>query len=354
MENNLENAQSENIDVNVSETVSEDNADSVTKKAVESKNPYEELFAPEELKLIEEYAGKVNITDENVLSGYGVTVQKKAVDIVSAAALGAAPKDDGVVIGLIEQLAKLIGDMESTESDKTGILGIFKTKSGKLAELSSKFELVEPVADEASLALDSNYETTCADVKIFGDIYEVCLNCIKELTMYIAAGKMKLTHERDVTLVKICEFAKNSGETADIDAASDFAEMCRRFGERITYLEQTRAYIMQVAPKVMLLRNNSSAMREMIGEINTNALSVWKRHAASALGIDNVGSAVKMPGNAFDREFLRTINTEMLDLLGSVVERYKAVGEDRARVEAELRAAECELKQLLRAAANLK
>ena len=266
--------------------------------------------------------------------------------------LGAAGRDDSVSLGLMNELIGLIREMEASDSEKTGILGIFKTKGGKLAELSERFEQAEPVADEIMTALDADKEAASADVKVFGDLYELNLNCIKELVMYIAAAKMKLKSERDVTLVKICEFAKNSGDAADIDAATDFAEMCRGFGERIASLEQARALVMQSAPRIMLLRNNSAAMCEMIGEINANALGVWKRHAASALGIDKVGSAVKMPGNAFDREFLKTINTEMIDFLGYVIDRYKKVDEDRARAEAELRAVEGELKQLLFAAAS--
>ncbi len=352
MENNFENSQVENVNMNeaeVDEAVVE-TADAPT----ESKNPYEELFSPEEIKLIEEYSAKINITDENTLAGYGVAAQKKAADLAVAAALGAGGRDDVAVLDLMGELSRLIGEMESPEGEKTGLLGIFKTKGGKLAELSEKFELTEPVADEVILALDTDKEAILADVKLFSELYELNLNCIKELTMYITAGKMKLNRERDVTLVKICEFAKNSGETADIDAASDFAEMCRLFGERIVALEQTRALIMQTAPKIMLLRNNCAAMCEMIGEMSTNALSVWKRHATSALGIDKVGSAVKMPGNAFDREFLRTINTEMIDFLASAMENYRKVGADRARAEAELRAVEGELKQKLIAAASQK
>ena len=324
----------------------------MTEKA--DKNPYEELFTPEEIKLIEEYAGKISVTDENVLAGFGLSVQRKAADIVAAAAMGAEGGFGDTAVSIMEELARLIGDMESPEAEKTGILGIFKTKGGKLAELSEKYEKAEPVADNVSVALDADRESAAADAKTFGEVYELTVNCIKELTMYIAAGKMKLKSERDVTLVKICEFAKNSGETSDIDAASDFAEMCRRFGNRIASIEQARALVMQSAPRIMLLRNNSAAMCEMIGEINTNALNVWKRHAASALGIDKVGSAVKMPGNAFDREFLRAINTEMIDFIGSVTERYRKVGDERMRASAELRAAESELKQLLLSAANLK
>lgn len=320
----------------------------------EDKGSYEEHFTPEELNIIGEYAGRISITDENILAGYGLAVQKKSTDLAAAAVIGAEAKDDSYVLELAEKLVGLIGEMEASESDKSGILGLFKTKGGRLAELSEKYERTEPVADELMLALDSSKDELTADVKTLSDLYDISVNCIKELTMYIAAGKMKLKSERDVTLVKICEFAKNSGDAADVEAAASFAEMCRRFGERIVLLEQTCALVKQAAPKLLLLRNNCAAMCEMISEVNGNALSVWKRHAASALGIDKVGSAVKMPGNAFDREFLRTINTEMISFIDYVTGKYKAVGADRVRAGEELRAIECELRQLLIAAAGQK
>ena len=214
MENGFEKGQAENV----AAFEDADNTAEVTEKA--DKNPYEELFTPEEIKLIEEYAGKISVTDENVLAGFGLSVQRKAADIVAAAAMGAEGGFGDTAVSLMEELARLIGDMESPEGEKAGILGIFKTKSGKLAELSKKYELAEPVADEVSLALDADKEVAATDAKALSELYDACLNCIKELTMYIAAGKMKLKSERDVTLVKICEFAKNSGETSDIDAAS--------------------------------------------------------------------------------------------------------------------------------------
>ena len=117
MEDNFVNSQMKNSDLIEAEEVS-DTAE-VAEAPAESKKTYEELFTPEEIKLIEEYAGKINITDENILAGYGVAVQKKASDIAAAAVLGSATKNDSTALGLMDELVKLIGDMESPEGEKS-------------------------------------------------------------------------------------------------------------------------------------------------------------------------------------------------------------------------------------------
>ena len=131
------------------------------------------------------------------------------------------------------------------------------------------------------------------DVAVLDKLYQLNLNYFKELSMYILAGKKKLTQAKNVELPELLEKAQKSGLPEDTQAAKDFAAMCERFEKKIYDLELTRAISLQMAPQIRLIQSNDIAMSEKIQSTLVNTIPLWKSQMVIAIGLDHATDAAK-------------------------------------------------------------
>ena len=131
------------------------------------------------------------------------------------------------------------------------------------------------------------------NVAVLDKLYQLNLNYFKELSMYILAGKKKLTQAKNVELPELLEKAQKSGLPEDTQAAKDFAAMCERFEKKIYDLELTRAISLQMAPQIRLIQSNDIAMSEKIQSTLVNTIPLWKSQMVIAIGLDHATDAAK-------------------------------------------------------------
>lgn len=335
-------------------------------------------FTPEERQMIDDFSQKIDITDSTTILGFGASAQKKIADFSDTALNGVRNKDFSEVGTMITNLIGQLKDMnaEADESDK-GFLGIFKNTKRKLENLKVKYDKVEDSVNEISGILQNHQITLLKDIAMFDNLYEVNMTYFKELSMYILAGKKKLAHEREVTLVALQEKAQKSGLPEDAQAANDFAEQCVRFERKIHDLELTRMVSIQMAPQIRLVQNNDTMMTEKIQTVIMNTLPLWKSQMVIAMGIEHSRQAMEaqravtdmtnelLKKNAaalhqatvditresergiVDIETLTNTNAELIATLDDVAAIQKEGREKRIAAEAELNRIESELKSKL-------
>ena len=335
-------------------------------------------FTPEERKMIDDFSQKIDITDSTTILGFGASAQKKIADFSDTALNGVRNKDFSEVGTMITNLIGQLKDMnaEADESDK-GFLGIFKNTKRKLENLKVKYDKVEDSVNEITGILQNHQITLLKDIAMFDNLYEVNMTYFKELSMYILAGKKKLAHEREVTLVALQEKAQKSGLPEDAQAANDFAEQCVRFERKIHDLELTRMVSIQMAPQIRLVQNNDTMMTEKIQTVIMNTLPLWKSQMVIAMGIEHSRQAMEaqravtdmtnelLKKNAaalhqatvditresergiVDIETLTNTNAELIATLDDVAAIQKEGREKRIVAEAELNRIEAELKSKL-------
>ena len=335
-------------------------------------------FTPEERKMIDDFSEKIDITDSTTILGFGASAQKKIADFSDTALNGVRNKDFSEVGTMITNLIGQLKDMnaEADESDK-GFLGLFKNTKRKLDNQKVKYDKVEDSVNEISGILQNHQITLLKDIAMFDNLYEVNMTYFKELSMYILAGKKKLAHEREVTLVALQEKAQKSGLPEDAQAANDFAEQCVRFERKIHDLELTRMVSIQMAPQIRLVQNNDTMMTEKIQTVIMNTLPLWKSQMVIAMGIEHSRQAMEaqravtdmtnelLKKNAaalhqatvditresergiVDIETLTNTNAELIATLDDVAAIQKEGREKRIAAEAELNRIESELKSKL-------
>ena len=124
-------------------------------------------------------------------------------------------------------------------------------------------------------------------------MYDKNQEYMKELTMYILAGRLKIEQLRNEELPKIQKHAEETGLPEDAQKASDFANMIGRFEKKIYDLELTRMISVQMAPQIRMIQNNDSLMAEKIRTSINNTIPLWKNQMVLALTMFHSDEAMK-------------------------------------------------------------
>lgn len=248
-------------------------------------------FTDEELRRIDSYAEEIDITDSTSAICFGADAQKKIADFSDTALAGAKVKDLGETGDMIADLMVELKGI--SEEEKGGFFGLFRKARGKIERMKTKYSKAEKSVDGIVELLEGHQITLMKDISVLDNLYEMNLSYMKDLALYIAAGKKKLEQERSVTLAELQKKASESGLPEDAQAASDFAEMCNRFERRIHDLELTRAISVQTAPQIRLLQNNDAVMTEKIQTVIMNTIPLWKSQMVIALGIAHSAEAME-------------------------------------------------------------
>ena len=252
----------------------------------------EQTLTPEERQMVADFSEKIDITNSNMVLQYGSAAQKKIASFSEGALNKVRTKDLGEVGDMISGLVTELKGFDVEEEEK-GFLGLFKRTGNRIAGLKARYDKAEVNVDKIAGALEAHQVQLLKDVAMLDQMYELNLAYLKELTMYIIAGKKKLKQVREVELRAAIEKAQKSGLPEDAQAANDLAAMCDRFEKKIHDLELTRMVSVQMAPQVRLVQNNDTLMAEKIQSTLVNTIPLWKSQMVLALGVAHSQQAMQ-------------------------------------------------------------
>ena len=250
------------------------------------------VLSEEEIKIVNDFAGKININDTNMVMQYGSAAQKKVASFSDSALENVRTKDLGEVG---DMMTSLITELKSfkTEEERKGFWGLFRKASDSLDELKTKYAKAETNVDKIVEMLEEHQITLLKDIAMLDKMYDLNLVYFKELTMYIIAGKKKLEEVRSNELAELRAKAQKSGLADDAQAANDLANMCNRFEKKIYDLELTRNISIQMSPQIRLIQNNDAIMSEKIQSSIVNTIPLWKSQMVLALGLAHSKQAME-------------------------------------------------------------
>jgi uncharacterized protein YaaN involved in tellurite resistance len=152
---------------------------------------------------------------------------------------------------------------------------------------------VEANVDTIAKELEKHQETLLKDVAIQERLFENNKAYFKELTMYIAAGRIALDKAYKEELPALRAKAAETGLAEDAQAANDYASMCERFEKKLYDLELTRAICLQNAPQIRLVQTNAVVLSDKIHSTLVNTLPLWKNQMVISLGMAHSKEAIK-------------------------------------------------------------
>ena len=145
-------------------------------------DPEENILTPEELRMVEEFSKKIDVTDSKAVLTYGVGTQKKMADFSEKTLESVKTKDIGEVGDMVSGLVTQLKSFDIDEEEK-GILGFFKKKGNQVTELRTRYASVEKNVESIANELEKHQMVLLKDVELLDRMYELNLNYYKELTM---------------------------------------------------------------------------------------------------------------------------------------------------------------------------
>ena len=261
--------------------------------------------------------------------------------------------------------------------EKKGFFGLFKKAGQNIAALKAQYDKAEVNVDKIVETLEGHEVVLMKDISMMDKMYEKNQEYLKELTMYILAGKLRIEQLRTVELPRLVAKAQESGQPEDAQSANDFANMIGRFEKKIHDLELTRTISIQMSPQIRMIQNNDSLMAEKIRSSIVNTIPLWKSQMVMALSLyhseqamkaqrevtdvtnelltknaqalhqGSIGIAREAERGIVDLETLKKTNQELIATLDEVRQIQDDGRARRAQAEQELGRIEGELKQKL-------
>lgn len=335
----------------------------------------ESTLTQEERKMVDEFSQKIELSNSNLILQYGAGAQKKIADFSETALSNVKTKDLGE-IG--EMLSNVVLELKSFDAEEErGFLGFFKKTSNKINTMKTKYDKAEVNVNKICQVLEGHQIQLLKDVAMLDKMYEMNKNYFKELSMYILAGKKKLSKVQAEELPALVEKSNKSQLPEDAQAVNDLMSVCNRFEKKIHDLELTRMISIQMAPQIRLVQGNDTLMAEKIQSTIVNTIPLWKSQMVLALGVAHSTQAAKVQREVTDMtnellkknaetlkmatietakesergivdiETIRMTNESLISTLDEVMRIQTEGREKRKEAEIELNRIENELKQKL-------
>ena len=344
---------------------------------VEADAAQKQQFSEEEQNMINEFSKQIDVTDSNLVFSYGAAAQQNISQFSDAALKNVKTKD---LDEIGDQIANLVAELRGFETDEgegKGFFGFFKKQRSSIETMKAKYDDTEVNVNRIIEALEAHQIQLLKDIAMLDRLYEQNLKYFKELSMYIAAGKLRLEEFRANEIQQAYDKAKASGLPEDAQAAKDLTDKADRFEKKIYDLELTRNISIQMAPQIRMIQSSNQLMAEKIQTSIVNTIPLWKSQMVMALGIAHtqkameaqksvtdltnellrknaeklhmasVESAREAERGIIDIETLKETNQMLISTMDEVLSIQQQGKEKRRNAEAELAAIETELRNKL-------
>ena len=330
-----------------------------------------------EKQAIEEFIGKVDVTNPDHVLMFGADAQKQLGEFSDSALEAVRSQEAGAVGDMLEDLVVELKGFEKDAEEPKGIRKLFSKAESRIERMKASYNKVSVNVDAIQTSLEAHQVQLLKDVAMFDRMYDKNAAYFRQLTLYIIAGQEKLDRVRQGELAALYEKAAQSGDAMDAQAANDLAAQCDRFEKKINDLMLTRHVALQTAPQIRLLQNNDSLLVERIQSTIANTLPLWKNQMVLALGLHNsqqtlkaqqavtdmtnellkknsetlkmgtIGTAKEAERGIIDLETLVQTNQDLIDTINEVITIQENGRKARREAEHALVAMEQELKQKL-------
>ncbi len=252
-----------------------------------------DMLSPAEQQAVRSFSQQIDITNTEQVMNYGSGAQKNISEFSDAALNTVRTKDLGEVGDMLGDLVVELQGLNFDTQEKKGFLGLFKKAGQSVAEMKASFDKAEVNVDKIVESLEKHEITLMKDISLMDKMYQRNQEYMKELTMYILAGKLKIQELREVELPKMIAHAKETNLPEDAQAANDFANLIGRFEKKIHDLELTRTISVQMAPQIRMVQNNDQLMAEKIRSSIVNTIPLWKNQMVMAMSLYHSDQAMK-------------------------------------------------------------
>jgi uncharacterized protein YaaN involved in tellurite resistance len=295
-------------------------------EAVESHGvPSTQRLSASELAHVAEVKANIDVTDAQAVLSYGLPAQTRIANFADSLLGDVRNKDAGLggeaLIDLLEKVREL--DVEALGATpgraRIPILGRFANTFERFA---SRYQKVASSIDRIVDALERSRMSLLKDMTVLDKMFELNLEYIKQLDIYIAAGEEML---QELYRDKIPSLEAEVGATSDVMTAqrlADLRQAAGRFERRIHDLRLTRMVAIQTAPQIRLIQSNDQNLVEKIQTSILTTIPLWKNQIVIAISLYRQQHAVELQSKVSDTtNELLAKNAELLRVGSAKVAR---------------------------------
>ena len=252
-----------------------------------------------------EIAESITLSDPNLSTTYGTDTMRNISRFADTMLEQVKVKDSGQVG---QTLSSLLGQVK--EIDLRGIAGSKKGFLASLPVVGSLFNPVEryvnnfqTVSDQVEAIagkLEDSMTGLLYDIEVLEQLYQHNKEFHEELSVYIAAGKMRLQKAREQELPALLAEAEKSDDSMSAQKVRDFSEQINRFERRLHDLQLSRTITLQTAPQIRLIQSNNQTLAEKIQTSVLSTIPIWKSQMVLALSIRGQQSAAQLQKSVAD------------------------------------------------------
>jgi uncharacterized protein YaaN involved in tellurite resistance len=273
-------------------------------------------FSSEELARVQEIKNQINVQDTQAVVTYGVGAQRDIAQFADNILSEVRAKDSGFAGDILTNLVLKVKEMDVDSLGEGGFLSkipiignlvnSFKRFIERYEKLSVQIEKIVDQLDDARMHM-------LKDITLLDNMYGKNLDYMKNLDLYIAAGKLKLKELESTELPGLKDKAEQSKRPEDVQKYNDFSQFLNRLDKKIYDLKLSRSITMQTGPQLRLIQNGNQALVEKIQSSILNTIPLWKNQIVIAITLFRQKKALKLQKEVTDttNELLKK-NAELL------------------------------------------
>ncbi len=351
----------------------------MTKETVPAEEKVEneiQVLTKEDLQLIEQKANEIDINDSQSIILFGSGTQTEIADFSDTVLEQVKSKDAGYVGDILTNLLVNLEDVDAKGlADKSG--GLFSNLKKKAKKLVAKYEKISVQIEDITEKLENAQRGLMRDVELLDTLYIKNGDYIKELDIYIEAGKLCLKKSEDELIPQLNEQAEKTGDALDIQRARDMQANYEKLDKKIGDLQLSRMIAIQSLPQLRLIQKNDEVLIEKIQSSLLNTIPLWKNQMVIAITIIRQNAAVKLQRDVTDTtnelliknsemlkqgtvetaveaergiveiETLKQVNQDLIETVAEVIRIQEEGRTARANAEKEIKEMEVQLKENL-------
>jgi uncharacterized protein YaaN involved in tellurite resistance len=260
-------------------------------------------LTPEELTRIDEIKKAVDVRDPQAVIQYGLPAQTRLSTFADTLLNDVRTKDTGEAGKELTELLVKVKELD-VDSLTAGSPGARIPLVGRFLDafkrFSVRYQKVSANVDRLLDALERTRMGLLKDVTVLDKMYELNLEYLKQLDLYIAAGDEILGDLQTKQLPALEVDARTSQDPIAAQQLTDFQQSVMRFERRLHDLKLTRMIAIQTAPQIRLIQSNDQNLVEKIQSSITNTIPLWKNQIVIALSLYRQQQALELQKQVTD------------------------------------------------------
>jgi uncharacterized protein YaaN involved in tellurite resistance len=278
------------------------------------------VLSEEDQKKVQELAKQIEVNNSKSVLQYGVGLQGEISRFSDTVLDHVRAKDSGEVGQALTELMLKVKEVDaaSLTGKKGGLMSRFPI-FGSLMNSSKKFiaryEKMGAQIEAITRQLGKANEQLLKDISLLDVLYEKNKEFVRQLELYIMAGRLKLQELEQEVLPKLKQKAENSQDPADVQELNDMGQLINRLEKKIHDLVLTRMVTIQSAPQIRLVQNNNQVLVEKIQSSILTTVPLWKNQLVIAIGLERQKNALDLQKQVTDTtNELLLKNSELLKM----------------------------------------